>query len=140
MSKPDQQSLTPRQERFVANYLKTGNAKRAAIAAGYKPNYAHSQSGQTLQVPAVKAKLEQCRMEIHKKDIISIEYKLQYLKDGMEYYASVQEWDKGAKLCEVANKIQGHNAPEQINTNLLINDKTVAIKQLTEQLLVEPTD
>ncbi len=47
-------SLTPRQARFVEEYLIDLNAKNAAIRAGYSNKAAKQQGHKTLQAPAVQ--------------------------------------------------------------------------------------
>src|SRR5262245_41816636 len=47
------QPLTPKQERFIAEYLKDLNGKQAAIRAGYKPSNAESTASTLLQDPKV---------------------------------------------------------------------------------------
>lgn len=49
--------LTPKQERFIAEYLVHSDATRAALAAGYSPKSAGQLGYQLLQNPIVKAKL-----------------------------------------------------------------------------------
>lgn len=44
-------SLNIRQSRFVAEYIKTGNATQSAIAAGYSPKTAHVQGHDLLRNP-----------------------------------------------------------------------------------------
>jgi len=47
--------LTPRQRRFVEEYLLDLNGKHAAIRAGYSPKTAEVQASQTLRIPKVQA-------------------------------------------------------------------------------------
>lgn len=49
--------LTPKQERFVAEYLIHGDATRAASAAGYSTKTAAQQGYQLLQNPSVASRL-----------------------------------------------------------------------------------
>jgi phage terminase small subunit len=49
--------LTPRQQRFVEEYLCDLNGKQAAIRAGYSPKTAEVQAAQTLRIPKVQAAL-----------------------------------------------------------------------------------
>jgi phage terminase small subunit len=59
--------LSPKQQRFVAEYLKDSNATQAAIRAGYSRKTAGSQGHDLLKKPeiaaAVKLKVEQVAME-----------------------------------------------------------------------------
>lgn len=55
--------LTPRQKRFVEEYLRNGNGTAAAIAAGYSEKTAAGQASRLLKEPAV----QEYRMELEKK-------------------------------------------------------------------------
>jgi len=51
--------LSIKQERFVADYARNGNASRAARAAGYKPKAARQMGSENLSKPAIKVALGQ---------------------------------------------------------------------------------
>lgn len=53
-----EKKLTPRQELFVSEYLKSGNAADAARKAGYKERYAKTSARQLLQNTTVSRALE----------------------------------------------------------------------------------
>ena len=46
-------NITPQQKRFVQEYLKSGNATAAAIAAGYSARSAASRASKLLETPGV---------------------------------------------------------------------------------------
>ena len=48
------EGLTPRQKRFVEEYLACGDAREAALAAGYSPRSAAAQGERLLRDPAVQ--------------------------------------------------------------------------------------
>lgn len=50
--------LTARQRLFIDEYLRTGNATRAAIAAGYSPDSARSIATENLTKPAIREELD----------------------------------------------------------------------------------
>lgn len=56
--KPKARALTPKRKRFVEEYLKDGNGTRAAIEAGYKPDYADRQAYQIKGAPGVAEAIE----------------------------------------------------------------------------------
>lgn len=64
---PKSEGLTPKQERFVAEYLIDSNGKRAAEAAGYSPRTAGRIASETLLNPKVKAALAAARKRIATK-------------------------------------------------------------------------
>ena len=56
--------LTPRQETFCSVYVVDGNAKSAAIEAGYAPKYAAQQAYKLLTNGRVAARIEELRAEL----------------------------------------------------------------------------
>ncbi|MBN8935741.1 MAG: terminase small subunit [Rhizobiales bacterium] len=60
MSRADAHStgLTPKQRRFIAEFLVDLNGTRAAIRAGYSPKTANEQAAQLMAKPAVKAEID----------------------------------------------------------------------------------
>lgn len=50
--------LTPKQRRFVAEYLVDSNATQAAIRAGYSPRSAHSIANELVEKPDIRAAIE----------------------------------------------------------------------------------
>ena len=51
--------LTPKQERFIAEYLIDLNGKQAAIRAGYSPKSAEMQASRLLSLEKVKRAVEE---------------------------------------------------------------------------------
>ncbi|MDP9438247.1 MAG: terminase small subunit [Actinomycetota bacterium] len=56
--------LTPRQQRFVAEYVADPNATQAAIRAGYSPRTAYSIGPENLKKPEIEAVVEEARAEL----------------------------------------------------------------------------
>lgn len=52
-SKLTPSGLTIKQDKFVNNYIETGNGTQSAIAAGYNPNSAYSMSAENLTKPVI---------------------------------------------------------------------------------------
>lgn len=50
--------LTPKQARFVAEFLVDSNATQAAVRAGYSPRSAHVQGAHNLTVPSIRAAVD----------------------------------------------------------------------------------
>lgn len=62
--------MTPKQERFVAEYLIDLNATRAAIAAGYSKKTAHSQGPRLLEdVEVARAVAEKTQQQLDRADL-----------------------------------------------------------------------
>ncbi|HHX27616.1 MAG TPA: terminase small subunit [Firmicutes bacterium] len=58
LSDEERKPLTPRQERFVEEYLIDLNATQAAIRAGYSPASAGQQACDLLKLPKVRARID----------------------------------------------------------------------------------
>lgn len=72
-------ALTERQARFVQEYLKDGNATRAAIAAGYSEKTARSTGAENLTKPDIAAAIAKAQVERTKRTQIDIDYVIQRL-------------------------------------------------------------
>jgi phage terminase small subunit len=66
-------AFTPREERFIAEYLVDGNGTRAAVAAGYSEGNAKSQAYELLKRPHVLAEIKRRQRAIAKKLELSAE-------------------------------------------------------------------
>lgn len=62
--------LTPKQQRFADEYIKSGNAYQAAIEAGYSRNYAKAQSSKLLENVGIKYYIDEQMAEIASKRIM----------------------------------------------------------------------
>src|SRR5262249_26701415 len=68
--------LTPRQQRFVEEYLVDFNGKQAAIRAGYAPHTADITGSQLLALPKVKARVDWAianrvnRIQVRQDDVV----------------------------------------------------------------------
>jgi len=82
--------LTPRQKKFVEEYLKNGNGTAAAIEAGYSAKTAAGQASRLLKDPAVQ------------------EYRMEREKALFREIGVSSEWI-GRRLVEIAERcMQGH--------------------------------
>lgn len=52
------QKLTVKQKKFADEYVKTGNATKAAINAGYSDKYAHTNANKLLQNTTIKTQID----------------------------------------------------------------------------------
>ncbi|QAS00238.1 terminase small subunit [Lactiplantibacillus plantarum] len=62
--------LTPKQQKFADEYIKSGNAYQAAIEAGYSRNYAKAQSSKLLENVGIKSYIDERMVEIASKRIM----------------------------------------------------------------------
>jgi phage terminase small subunit len=73
--------LSLRQQRFVDEYIISGNATQAAIKAGYSERTAGRIAGQNLKKLEIKAYLDEKMAEFQKKNIMSADEALSILSD-----------------------------------------------------------
>lgn len=71
--------LTIRQEKFITEYIKTGNATKSAVKAGYSKNSAYSIGCELLNNPKVKEEIENRLEKKRKRDFMSEEEILKIL-------------------------------------------------------------
>ena len=57
-------TLTPRQRRFVAEYLIDSNASQAFVRAGYSPKHARRSAWRLMRIPAVRAAIDAGQQEL----------------------------------------------------------------------------
>lgn len=96
MSKP----LSPKHQRFVAEYLKDQNAKQAAIRAGYSRKVAETNGPRLLRNAQVKAAISAKLEKVQEKAGISAEWILRSLKNVAERCMTdvpVMEFDHAEK-------------------------------------------
>lgn len=66
-------SLTEKQQIFVAEYVKTGNATLSAQAAGYSKKTAYSQGARLLKNPEIDREVKKFRAEVIKNATVGFE-------------------------------------------------------------------
>lgn len=71
--------LTTKQRKFCDEYIKSGNAKDAAIKAGYSPKTAYSIGNENLNKPELKAYIDERLRELSNHKILSAAEVLEYL-------------------------------------------------------------
>lgn len=73
--------LTPKQQRFVSEYLRLGNATQAAIAAGYSEKTANRIATENLSKPVIARAIE--RAQARRNDRLELEEDFE-LRKGLE--------------------------------------------------------
>lgn len=104
-------SLSPKQKRFVAEYLIDSNATQAAIRAGYSPKTAYSIGAENLKKPEIAAAVEAGfgklvdRLEITAESLIRdvVDVRKLAKKDGV--------YPSALKANEMLAKTLGSNNP-----------------------------
>ena len=126
-----------KQQRFIELYLHSGNATKSAIEAGYKGKYPDRYAHALLNKPYIKSEIEKSREKMNSTAKLTYEYKLDVLHQGIKHYVQSCDYDKVAKLIEVSNKMQGHNAPDKSLSTITLNSELTVLKELTEEYLNE---
>lgn len=110
--------LTPKQERFVEEYIKTGNATKAALAAGYSKRTAYSIGNENLKKPEILQAIER-KQELQAKNGIAT------AEDVMKFFTQVMN-------DEITEKVVINQGTGIGFTKPLIVEKPVAMKQRIE--------
>lgn len=76
--------LTIKQQRFVSEYIKTGNGAQSAIKAGYSKHCARQIAKENVTKPYIKQKIETVMSEEAAKLGITVEYVLGNIKNISE--------------------------------------------------------
>ena len=91
--------LTPKQQRFVDEYLIDLNATQAAIRAGYSPKTAEQQGFQLLKKTSVSEAIEQAQQERQKRTLITQDdvirgllTEAEWQGEGSSHSARVSAW------------------------------------------------
>lgn len=71
--------LTSKQQKFADEYIESGNATKAAVAAGYSKRTAYSIGPENLKKPEVKSYIQQKMKEIEDNKIMSAKEAVQLL-------------------------------------------------------------
>lgn len=83
MSKKKTPKLTKKQEVFVYEYIRTGNARQSAKVAGFAKSHAEKNSHKILEYPQVKEAIRREMSKIRNKSIAGAEEILEYLTSVM---------------------------------------------------------
>lgn len=78
------QPLTPKQERFVAEYLIDLNATQAAVRAGYSTRTARQAGAENLSKPVISARIAEAQSQRSKRTGIDQDWVLERLKAEAE--------------------------------------------------------
>lgn len=101
--------LTPKQQRFVDEYLVDLNATQACIRAGYSKKTAYSMGEENLRKPEIKKAIEQAQQQRQQRTKINADYVLNRLVqvdqldvldilDSQGNFKPISEWSKEWRL------------------------------------------
>ncbi|WP_179395044.1 terminase small subunit [Lacticaseibacillus absianus] len=72
-------TLKAKQQKFVDEYVQSGNAYQAAVSAGYSTSYAKSQSSKMLENVGIQSAIQERMGELESEKIAKADEVLQYL-------------------------------------------------------------
>ncbi len=113
--------MTAKQQKFVDQYIKLGNAKQAALEAGYSPKTAKQMGVENLSKPYLKAAIDE-RMKAMEDDTIA------KATEVLEYFTTVL---RGTARETVA--IATMDGVEQVDNPPSIKDRMSAGKELLKR-------
>lgn len=120
--------LTPKQQRFVDEYLIDLNATQAAIRAGYSEKTAYSIGDENLKKPDIKKAIEQAQQERQKRTLVTQDdvirgllTEAEWQGEGSSHSARVSAWAHlGKHLNMFTDKIDHTSSDGSMSPNLKI--------------------
>lgn len=108
MSKSKSRGLTPKQERFVSEYLKDANAKQAAIRAGYAAGSAEVQGCRLLRNAQVRAAVANAQRKVSRRAEVTAESLLEELEEARQLALQEKQTSAAVAASMGKAKIGGH--------------------------------
>lgn len=81
---PKDRALTPKQETFLAEYLKDRNGTQAALRAGYSFKVAHQVATNNLKHPVIASKIRELSARARESAAVTPEFVLRELRNVAE--------------------------------------------------------
>jgi phage terminase small subunit len=106
--------MRPEHELFVANYLKTKNATKAARAAGYSEKSAHTQGSRLLKRLDISGAIAQADVKDEKKSKLAVAKAELSAARLLEEISHAALFDPGELYDEAGNEIPVHKLPEHV--------------------------
>ena len=133
--------LTPKQQRFVDEYLIDLNATQAAIRAGYSLKTAEQQGFQLLKKTSVSEAIEQSQQERQKRTLVTQDdvirgllTEAEWQGEGSSHGARVSAWAHlGKHLNMFTDKIDHTSSDGSMSPNLkieFINASNTGVRQV----------
>ena len=122
--------MTYKQELFIQEYIKTGNATSSAIKAGYSKKTARAIGQENLTKPYIKKRIEELSQKIANNNIMTAKERQEYLTKLINS-DDVKVSDK-LKALDILNKMTGEYT-QKVEVNGEI--KTDPFKDLTTEEL-----
>jgi phage terminase small subunit len=131
MTKPD--TLRPKQQRFIEEYLIDFNATQAAIRAGYSKDTAKVIGCENLTKPAIQAALSEekaklrARVEVTQEDVAN-----ELRKIGFQDIRDAVQWGSSLEITGDDGEVAVHNGVSLINSDEITADTAAAIAEVSQ--------
>ena len=96
--------LTPKQQRFIAEYLVDGNATRAAKAAGYAERAAYRTGADLLAHPVIRPAIDKALKAQEKRTLITADANLVAIERLADKAESAKEYGAAIRARELIGK------------------------------------
>lgn len=129
-------SLSPKQQRFVAEYLIDGNGTQAAIRAGYAEGSAKVTASRLLTKANIAAAVEAKRARIADRLEITAAGLVRDVAEIGKEARGEGAFPAALKACEMLGKSLGKANPftDTINVNATVDNKPVDLPELAREL------
>lgn len=121
--------MTIKQDRFITEYIKTGNGTQSAIKAGYSPKTARLIACENITKPYIKEKIERAMSKEAEKLGINAEFVLK----NLSYFAKKKKL-KSANAALKANELLGKHLKlfhdNEVDLKLMHQSKIAQLEEL----------
>lgn len=121
-------AFTARQERFIVEYVASGNATRSAIAAGYSENSAHATGHDLLKKPEIVEEIARRKSAIESKVLKKFEVTREWI---------VQELAKLARSNMADFTAFDDDGNPVLDFSDVDRDKMAAVREITSEVYTE---
>ena len=129
--------MTYKQELFIQEYIKTGNATSSAMKAGYSKKTARAIGQENLTKPYIKKRIEELSQKIANNNIMTAKERQEYLTKLINS-EDVKVSNK-LKALDILNKMTGEYIQKlEVNGNVKTNDpfKNLTTEELKKIFLI----
>jgi len=146
-------TLSMKQTKFIAEYIKSGNGTKAAIKAGYSPKTAQEIASENLSKPLIAEKIASLKKQIESKAVMTKQRALEIISeiaetdlsdfltvgsDGVTFFDFGKDTTKRKALRKVKTKTvrdeAGNTVIETMFNELELEDKVRAIERLSKMM------
>lgn len=130
--------INPKQKLFADEYMKTGNAKEAALNAGYSVENAKKTAHNIINKPNVQNYIIEQQDAMQEKVDVTFEWASKKVKNIVDTRTEEGYTNEDAKIAldgiKVANVMFGFNSAEKrVNVNVAIDPDVARVNELIEK-------